>query len=446
MTKNYYDILNVDKEVTTDELEIIRINLQIFGVISSIEEEAFNVLLDDVRRKEYDETIRVTTDNKEIERKDSVPLNHKDDSQAKVSDKNHINQLVGVLSVFFLFLFINYLSTNIQTNLTKDVAVNDELNSSANEVAAVKKDQKIEEFDFDLHTKKAEGYLEKIDYSDTKEFYNNMYSESDVIEIQRDLTEYGYDIGKCDGFVDRFFVAAVVHFQEDNGLFVDGKFGQETRNKIIELTSDNQRGGNSAIISDSIEDSSTVNDTEMVPVETYMESSYTIDELDMRIAIPSDYVVFTRDIDANDPNLSLYGLTKDSMSSLMTSGNIYLNAWDSDVNYLFYVTMIDSSLGDFNLLSDATLSTLATSFESEYKSAGITYIKSEVYQHDQAKFLKIYISQPNGDSTAYGLQYYTVYADKAIIITMQSYSGTINDSKENILKSIVDSAKFGTDP
>ncbi len=174
--------------------------------------------------------------------------------------------------------------------------------------------------------------------------------------------------------------------------------------------------------------------------------TYTIDELDMSIAIPSDYVVFTRDIDANDPNLSLYGLTKDSMSSLMTSGNIYLNAWDSDVNYEIIVTMIDSSLGDFNLLSDTTLSTLATSFESEYKSAGITYIKSEVYQHDQAKFLKIYISQPNGDSTAYGLQYYTVYADKAINITMQSYSGTINDSEENILKSIVDSAKFGTDP
>ena len=174
--------------------------------------------------------------------------------------------------------------------------------------------------------------------------------------------------------------------------------------------------------------------------------TYKIDELGMSIAIPSDYVVFTRDIDANDPNLSLYGLTKDSMSSLLSSSNVYLNAWDSDVNYEIIVNMIDSPLGDFNKISDTALSILATSLESEYIKSGITSLKSEVYQHAQAKFLKIYISQPIADSTIYGLQYSTVYANKAINITMQSYSGTINVSKENILKSIVDSVVFDTQP
>ena len=108
-----------------------------------------------------------------------------------------------------------------------------------------------------------------------------------------------------------------------------------------------------------------------------------------------------------------YGLTKDSMSSLMDDRNIYLNGWDEDINQEIIVTMIDSPLIDFNLYSNTTLSTMATSFESEYKNAGVTVIKYEIYQHSQAKFLKIYISQPNGDSTAYGLQYYTVYATKS---------------------------------
>lgn len=142
-------------------------------------------------------------------------------------------------------------------------------------------------------------------------------------------------------------------------------------------------------------------------------TEYTLDELGMTVFMPSDYIVFTRDINANDPNLASYGLTKDSMSSLMDDRNIYLNGWDEDINQEIIVTMIDSPLIDFNLYSNTTLSTMATSFESEYKNAGVTVIKYEIYQHSQAKFLKIYISQPNGDSTAYGLQYYTVYATKS---------------------------------
>lgn len=175
-------------------------------------------------------------------------------------------------------------------------------------------------------------------------------------------------------------------------------------------------------------------------------STYDLDELNMSIDIPDDYVVFTRDINSNDPNLSAYGLTKDNMSSLMESGNIYLNAWDKDVNFEIIVTMIDSSLGDFNQFSDTTLSAFASSFESEYKNMGITYLKSEKYQHEQAKFIKIYINQPNNGSTVYGLQYYTVYGSKAINVTIQSYSGKIDSAKEATLKTIVDSVFFWNEP
>lgn len=173
---------------------------------------------------------------------------------------------------------------------------------------------------------------------------------------------------------------------------------------------------------------------------------YQINELDMSIDIPNDYIVFTRDINANDPNLIAYGITKDSMISLMESGNIYLNAWDEDVNYEIIVTMVDSPLGDFNQFSDTTISALLSGMASTYKENDITYIKSEIYQHSQAKFLKIYISQPYNGSTAYGLQYYTVYANKAINITIQSYSGSIDSTKESILKGIVDTAHFATEP
>ena len=102
------------------------------------------------------------------------------------------------------------------------------------------------------------------------------------------------------------------------------------------------------------------------PVKAFAVSqTYSLDALGMSIDIPSEYVVFTRDIADDDPNLSAYGLSKNDMADLMESGNIYLNAWDKDVNFEIIVTMIDSTISDFNLMSDTMLNTLGTSFEDK---------------------------------------------------------------------------------
>ena len=174
--------------------------------------------------------------------------------------------------------------------------------------------------------------------------------------------------------------------------------------------------------------------------------SFDLDELDMTIALPADYVVFTRDISDSDPNLSAYGLTKDGLYSNMVSNSQYLDGWDTNADHEIIVTMTENTIADLNQYADESLSDFVSYIKSEYQNFGITFIKYEIYKHNQAKFIKIYCSGLNGDSTAYGVQYLTIYASKSIAITMQSYSGEIGDSEENILKSIVDSIKFGTDP
>lgn len=184
-----------------------------------------------------------------------------------------------------------------------------------------------------------------------------------------------------------------------------------------------------------------------LPVSVFAaNSTYDLDELGMSIDIPSDYVVFMRDIKNNDPNLSIYGLKKDGMYSMMLERNIYLNAWDEDVNYEIIVTMTESPLEDYNQFSDTTLAGLVSASEPEYADMGITFIRSELYQHSQAKFAKIYLSQPNNGKTVYGLEYHTVYNGKAINITMQSYSGVIDSNKEAIIRKIVDTVHFDTAP
>ena len=101
------------------------------------------------------------------------------------------------------------------------------------------------------------------------------------------------------------------------------------------------------------------------------DKTYNLVELGMSIDIPSDHIVFTRNMNEDDPNLDAYGLTKDGFLSLMTERSIYLNAWDVDVNYEIIVTMVDSPLEDFSQQSDTTLTTLAASLEPEYKSQGM---------------------------------------------------------------------------
>ena len=174
--------------------------------------------------------------------------------------------------------------------------------------------------------------------------------------------------------------------------------------------------------------------------------SFDLDELDMTISLPADYVAFTRDISDSDPNLSAYGLTKDGLYSLMTSNGMYLDAWDVNVDHEITVTMTENTVADLNQYTDESLSDFVSNMKSEYQNSGITFIKSEIYKHNQVKFIKIYFSRPNGDITAYGVQYLTIYASKSISIYMHSYLGKIGESEENIQKSIVDSIKFGTDP
>lgn len=171
--------------------------------------------------------------------------------------------------------------------------------------------------------------------------------------------------------------------------------------------------------------------------------TYQLTEPELRLSLPAGYVVFTRDIDENDPNLALYGLTKESISTLMTQRHIYFNAWDQEISHEIIVTMTDSPIDNMQQLSDTELADLQDSFAPEYEKAGITYLTSKVYEHPQVTFLKIYISQFNDDNAVYGLQYYTIYEGKAINITLQSYSGEIDDAKEAIIKQIVDSAVFG---
>lgn len=57
-------------------------------------------------------------------------------------------------------------------------------------------------------------------------------SGDDVVELQKALKSFGYDCGYADGVFGAKTTAAVVGFQRDNGLTIDGAVGQKTKAAI----------------------------------------------------------------------------------------------------------------------------------------------------------------------------------------------------------------------
>lgn len=174
------------------------------------------------------------------------------------------------------------------------------------------------------------------------------------------------------------------------------------------------------------------------------DTKYTVGELDMSVSIPSDFDVFTRDTDAGNSNLGKYGLTRESLLSMMEERDMYFFGLNKDNNQELYISMHGKSyLNDYHLSSDEELYTIASIRESQYTDDyGATIIKSELYQHSQAKFIKTFFSRPMEGSTNYTVAYDTVYNEKSYSIILHSFSKPILVSDEAMLQGIVDSIAF----
>ena len=180
--------------------------------------------------------------------------------------------------------------------------------------------------------------------------------------------------------------------------------------------------------------------------------TYTLNELDMTIDVPSDYIVFTRDMDIEDPQLALYGFGQDELDELVEyykETNIFLDACSEDLNYELFVTMFtDDSLQelfDFNLFTDQELTEYAQILSSGFAAQGVNVLKIELLspRHPQAKFYKIYLS--DSDQYQYRLQFYTIVNGKAINVYFDAVD-PVDEALESRVMEIVNTISFKNQP
>lgn len=164
----------------------------------------------------------------------------------------------------------------------------------------------------------------------------------------------------------------------------------------------------------------------------------------MSATIPSNYTVFTRAVSNKDPNLSKYGLTCNDVISYMANNHVFLLALDEtgecEVKISTGDLAVELAVNDLSVLSDKDMKELMAGLEMQYKAAGISIVEQDVVRHGKARYIRIIIDL--GGGTTNGLQYITIYNDRAYYITMEVVEGKINSDRKKEMKSIVESIRF----
>ncbi|MEZ4357755.1 MAG: hypothetical protein R2876_03895 [Eubacteriales bacterium] len=180
----------------------------------------------------------------------------------------------------------------------------------------------------------------------------------------------------------------------------------------------------------------------------FASNSYDLDELYMSIDIPSDFMVFTKDISNDDPNLDKIGMDKETLSQQFTENNIYLDAIKIDPSTQIIITMTENSgtnyIFDLSLYSDEEKKDLAEGEQQAdtLNQVGAQYTGYDFYEHGQASFICFDIASSNSETALNSKQYFTIINGQAISIILYSYDGAVTSEQEDTLKSVVDSITF----
>jgi hypothetical protein len=184
---------------------------------------------------------------------------------------------------------------------------------------------------------------------------------------------------------------------------------------------------------------------------------YTIKEMELSVSIPDDSIVFTRNIDVNDPNLALLGVDGDTLRQILIQRNCYFDVVLRGDTYaeVGFGQVIDTT-GSYDLkqvrdkyseinkiFSDET----DTIFQS-MKDGGtaqdipVEYTSYTMYEHPQALFFQIDGSMEYQGQQYNLLRYITIINGNMVSIDLSSIGTPITDNQRTIIKNIIDSIHF----
>ena len=170
---------------------------------------------------------------------------------------------------------------------------------------------------------------------------------------------------------------------------------------------------------------------------------YALDDIGVTVSLPSDYIVFTRDMPEDHPGLADLGFTREEMLELLSSDSSFLDGFSPDYLYEVVVIASESPLPDLSTYGETSLEAFKTTFENRLASQDANILGSEFIDHEQTKLLKLDYSYQNNSATIYSIVYVTVYDGIAYTFGFNSFAGSMPSAFSALADNVISGASFG---
>ena len=170
-----------------------------------------------------------------------------------------------------------------------------------------------------------------------------------------------------------------------------------------------------------------------------VENTYELSEIGVKVTIPADYHIVTRDTPETDPAFDLF-VTRENWLQYAEENNVYLSALSHTSEIQISCTTPDetlSSQGDLRTMDAETLDALLPRLAFKYSALGATVEFSKIYWTAHAPFCRFRLG-----GTAPAIVYWTMIDGKGISLTFLPYTAAISYEDESTMEAIVNSMEF----
>ena len=185
-----------------------------------------------------------------------------------------------------------------------------------------------------------------------------------------------------------------------------------------------------------------------LPLSCAADSTVGFDEFGFSVSFPGDLIVFTRDTEASSPHWEEIGLDRDLFLSLMESSDLYADAVSPDLAYEI-TTIIrrgENYEGLYNMnrvgSDEELLKWMREGLDEAVEQTGVSLENLSVYRSGELKYISFDLTNEENGLTVYGKSYMTVVNGISVQISLRSYDGRPDESREALLRTVVDSVRF----
>lgn len=177
---------------------------------------------------------------------------------------------------------------------------------------------------------------------------------------------------------------------------------------------------------------------------------YNLDEINLQIRIPKEFIVLTRNNMDGLENLlyNYFGTTKEKQLIEMKNNNSYLRATTEDCQIMFTISRVRNSDPDYSRVSDVVLLEAGKRFN--FNDDNDRVVKVTLHKSNGLKWIVPYYitnvadewAQDNGMGTAFTCAAMTTENGYLYIITFTDFVSTEFDAFKTFVERIVDSIKI----